>query len=128
MNANIVNTVHMLLGPLALYSGFQLQQGNKMPKQMNNILMAAGAGLFAYHGFRAFQRFQAGTRLIQSYALQGNAFHLLFLAPLFLTTGYQLSQKKPVSNIAKFALLALGGAAVAYHGSQLINLKRFSFV
>ncbi len=119
-----INTAHVaLIAPLLLYTGYTLQQGNKLPRAVPQLLTAAGIGVLVYHGYQAFQKLQAGAKLTTSYGLQVNAFHALLLAPFLAYTGRQLLRNQNVQPWQRTALMLFGGGALAYHASRLLRRR-----
>lgn len=104
--------VHLLfVVPLFLFVGIMRAS---TPNWLYNALLAIGAVILVYHGFRLVVRLQA-----RSSAAWINAIHLLIVAPLLLYIGYD---KKETPRSAYEILLMLGFAAGGYHLYSMVKM------
>lgn len=107
----ILSLFHILLvSPLLLFVGFQRAS---TPTWLYNALLAIGAVILIYHGYKLSIRLSQGS----GYAWV-NAIHILFVAPLLIYIGYH---KRETPRAAYELLLMLGFAAVGYHLFSLVR-------
>jgi hypothetical protein len=104
--------IHLLfVVPLFLFVGIMRAS---TPNWLYNALLAIGAVILVYHGFRLIVRLQT-----RSSAAWVNAIHLLLVAPLLLYIGYD---KKETPRSAYELLLMLGFAAGGYHLFSMVKM------
>jgi hypothetical protein len=109
--------IHLLLSlfhifavvPLFLYVA--ISRAN-IPTALYGFLLALGAFITLYHGYKAFTRFVSGSAY-----LWVNLIHMLFVGPLLIYIGYR---EKDTPRYAYELLALLGFAALGYHTYQLI--------
>ena len=107
----ILSLFHVLLvSPLLLFVGFQRAS---TPTWLYNSLLAIGAVILIYHGYKLSIRLydHSGHAWV-------NAIHILFIAPLLLYIGYH---KRETPRAAYEILLMLGFAAIGYHAFSLVR-------
>ncbi len=116
MSATIDSHVFIALGhlifiaPFFLYVGFQR---SNTPLWIYTLLIALGAMILFYHGYKAFIRVAAGS----PYAWV-NIIHVAFVAPLLLLIGLK---GRDAPRYAYELLIMVGFAALGYHLYSLIR-------
>lgn len=103
--------IHLIVVvPLFLYVGFKRAE---TPQWLYLALLAIGAVVLVYHGFKLIVRLK--NRSGYSWV---NALHVAAVAPLLLYIGYH---KKETPRGAYELLLMLGFAAAGYHVFSLVK-------
>jgi hypothetical protein len=97
--------------PFFLYIGYQRAATSEW---IYSTVLAIGAVIFFYHGFKLFMRIKN-----QSPHAWVNAIHVLLIAPLLLYIGYH---RKETPRAAYEMLLMLGFAAGGYHLFSLVKM------
>jgi hypothetical protein len=100
----------LIIAPMLLFVGFQRAD---TPVWLYNTILALGAIILLYHGFRLSVRLRDNS----GYAWV-NLIHILFVAPLLLYVGYH---KKETPRSAYEITLMLGFAALGYHLFSLVR-------
>lgn len=119
----LINVVHaVLLGPMLLYTGWNLFQDTSLPSALKESLPYIGALVIAYHSIRTYQTYTEASghgvgfsEMLGDYGFQVNLAHLLFIGPLIGWVGYKLSNGRAVTQLEKLLLIILGGAGTVYH-------------
>ena len=107
----ILALFHVLfVSPLFLFVGFQRASTSTW---LYNALLAIGAVILLYHGYKLIVRLSQGSSYVWV-----NAIHILFIAPLLLYIGYH---KRETPRAAYEMLLMLGFAAIGYHLFSLVR-------
>jgi hypothetical protein len=95
--------------PLLLYVGFNRAA---TPEWIYAVLFGLGILVLAYHGYRGFARWAAGSQLVWIHAV-----HVALVAPVLLWIGYN---GKKTERPAYEILLMLAFAALGHHMYKLI--------
>jgi hypothetical protein len=108
----ILSMFHILfIVPFFLFVGFQRAA---TPSWVYSALMAVGAVILFYHGYKLFLRLRSGS----GYAWV-NAIHMAAVAPLLIYIGYH---GKDTPRPAYEILLMLAFAAAGYHLFSLVKM------
>lgn len=98
----------LLVAPLLLWVGMK----RDVPDWTYTLLLVLGAGIFAYHAFRAWGKVVAGK------SAWVNWIHILLVAPMFLVIGW--NGKETPRRFFEI-LVMLGFAALGYHSYHMIE-------
>ena len=110
----IIAIAHIaLIVPLMLYVGFNRAA---TPEWIYSVLFGLGILVGAYHGYKGFARFAAGSQLVWIHSV-----HLLLVAPVLLWIGYN---GKKTERPAYEILLMLAFAALGHHMYKLIVVSQ----
>jgi hypothetical protein len=108
----VLSMFHILfIVPFFLFVGFQRAA---TPNWVYSTLMAVGAVILFYHGYKLFLRLRSGS----GYAWV-NAIHMVAVAPLLIYIGYH---GKDTPRPAYEILLMLAFAAAGYHLFSLVKM------
>lgn len=108
----IIALFHILgVVPLFLYVGIQRAATQDA---VYTTLLVLGCIVTAYHGYKAFIRFQAGSPY-----LWVNMIHFLYIGPLIAYIGYK---QKDTPRSAYELLLLVGFGALGYHLYNLVQM------
>ena len=102
-----------ILVPLLMYVGFNRAA---TPDWIYSVLFGFGLLVAAYHGYKGFERFIAGSQLVWIHAI-----HILLIAPLLLWVGYN---GKKTERPAYELLLMVSFAALGHHMYKLIVVSQ----
>jgi hypothetical protein len=112
-----INLLHSLaIGPLLVWTGYQLSSGKSVANVLRLALLIGGVGAILFHGYKSMQHQKEGHSLMTTYGYQVNALHFFFIGPLVAWVGYKLHQGKRVTELEHTTMLLLGAAAMLYHG------------
>jgi hypothetical protein len=100
----------LIIAPFLLYVGFQRAN---TPFWIYTLLIAVGAMILFYHGYKSFIRVATGS----PYAWV-NIIHVAFIAPLLLFIGFK---GRDAPRYAYELLIMVGFAALGYHLYSLIR-------
>ncbi len=114
-----METSHLILAlfhilavvPLFLYVGIQRAATADL---VYTVLLVLGFIITAYHGYKAFIRFQAGSPY-----LWVNLIHFLYVGPLLMYIGYK---QKDTPRAGYEVLLLIAFAALGYHLYNLVQM------
>lgn len=111
MDSHLLLSLFHIFAVVPLFLYVAIQRGN-IPTGLYGFLLALGAFITVYHGYKAFTRYMSGSS-----SLWVNLIHVLYIGPLLIYIGYR---EKDTPRYA-YELLALAGfAALGYHMYQLV--------
>jgi len=111
---SLISIAHLvLIVPLFLYVGFNRAA---TPEWIYSLLFGTGLLVVAYHGYKGFARWTAGSQFVWIHVL-----HVAVVAPVILWIGYN---GKKTERPAYEILLMLAFAALGHHLYKLIVVSQ----
>jgi hypothetical protein len=95
------------VGTFFFYLGIQK---TNIPSALFPVLLVLGAGITAYHSYKALKYFNKGINP------WFNIIHILLIGPILMYIGYQ---KNKTPNYVFELILMLAFASIGYHGYYL---------